>query len=301
MEPPREDMDIEDESIQVQLAHIFAALGDMVPVYDPSHSDLVDNSNMNHAAIESNKRHLQGKNDEVIRKIDTTTSQVIAKDLETLKGHSKEVGKLLNQLMQFAEGDGDYRQGDRTSPVEENKRKMEELTSICSHVTLDRPFVKLSLFSDIINLQTMPIEKLSQVMTAPKGNNKIWKMLPTMINTTMDILIKLYCSWMLYASLIDLKKIVSNKEDDCLLDLSDPYVLTTIDHINEVIAKRKDSSLITLLPSETIPPKKIGNKSIMKDNLSKMVIPCLFKIESVISNVGGGEGCKLYKPASSTV
>ncbi len=60
METPRQDstrsMDIEDEAIQVQLADIFAAIGQSIPVYDSSHSDLVDNYKMNHAATNSKKK-----------------------------------------------------------------------------------------------------------------------------------------------------------------------------------------------------------------------------------------------------
>ena len=295
METPCQDnvTSIEDEAIQVQLADLFAAIGEIIPVYNSSHSDLVDNYEMNHAATDSNKKHLQRKQqqdslekNDIIRKIDTTTSQVIAKDLETLKGHSHEVGDLMNQLMQFAEGDGVYNQGaddiKRRTPVDE---KMDVLSAVCSNTMIDRPFVKLSLFSDIIRVRGMPIEKLSQLMTAPKGDNKVWKMLPSLINTSMDILIKLCCSWMLYASLIDLKKMVTANNDNCLLDSSDPCVLNTISYINNIIIKRRNSSLTTLLPGETTLQKKIGNRSVMIENLSDVLIPCLSKIESVLSNM----------------
>lgn len=308
METPRQDsvnaMDIEDEAIQVQLADLFAAIGQIIPVYDSSHSDLVDNYMMNHAATDSNKKHLQRKQHQqqdqqdslnksgIVRKINTTTSQVIARDLEMLKEHSQEVGDLLNQFMRFAEGDGVYRQGGgdnkKRTPVDENKRKMDVLSAVCSNTMIDRPFVKLFLFSEIIVARGMPIEKLSQLMTAPKGDNKVWKMLPSLINTSMDILIKLFCSWMLYASLIDLKKMATetaNNDDDCLLDSSDPCVLNTITYINNIIMKRRNSSLTTLLPGETTLQKKIGNKSVMIENLSGVLIPCLSHIESVLSNM----------------
>lgn len=286
METPRQEstMDIEDEAIQVQLADIFAAISQIIPVYDSSHSDLVDNSN--HTANDSSKK----KQEESlkIRKIDTTTSQVIAKDLETLKDHSQEVGDLLNQFMQFAEED---KQDDnkKQNPVDENKRTMDVLSAVCSKAMIDRPLVKLFLFSDIIRVRGMPIEKLSQFMTAPKGDNKIWKMLPSLINTSMDILIKLCCSWMLYGSLIDLQKIVAanndgEKNDNCLLDSSNPCVLNTIAWINNIIMKRRNSSLTTLLPGETTLQKKIGNSKLI-ENLHEVLIPCLLKIETVLSDM----------------
>lgn len=312
METPRQDnvraMDIEDEAIQVQLADLFAAIGQIIPIYDPSHSDLVDNNKMNHAATDSNKKHLPRKQqqqqdqqdslkkNDIIRRIDTATSQVIARDLETLKGHSQEVGDLLNQFMQFAEGDGVYRQGggddNKRASVDENKRKMDVLSTVYRNAMIDRPFVKLSLFSDIIRVRGMPIEKLSQLMTAPKGDNKVWKMLPSLINTSTDLLGKLCCTWMLHASLIDLEKMVTRtanndeeKNDDCLLDSSDPCVLNTITCINNIIMKRRDSSLTTLLPGETTLQKRVGKRSVMIENLSDVLIPCLSKIESVLSDM----------------
>lgn len=301
METPRQDsvtsMDIEDEAIQVQLANVFAAIGQLIPVYDSSHSDLVDNCKMKNAAADSNKKHLQRKQApqqkiDIVRRIDTTTSQVIATDLETLKGHSQEIGDLLDQFMQFAEGDGQG--GDdnkKVTPVDESKRKMKVLSAVCSNTMIDRPFFKLSLFSDIIRVGGIPIEKLSQFMTAPKGDNKIWKMLPSLINTSMDILIKLCCSWMLYASLIDLKKMVTktanndDEKNDCLLDSSDPCVLNTITCINNIIMKRRNASLTTLLPGETTLQKKLDSRSDMLKNLSDVLIPCLSKFESVLSDM----------------
>ncbi len=122
---------------------------------------------------------------------------------------------------------------------------MDILSAVCNNAMIDRPFVKLSLFSDIIRVKGMPIEKLSQLMTAPKGDTKVWKMLPSLINTSMDILIKLCCSWMLYASLIDLEKMVTKtanndeeENDDCLLDSSDPCVSNTITYINNIIMEK---------------------------------------------------------------
>ena len=312
METPRQDndvrgMDIEDEAVQVQVGHIIEAIGQIIPLFDSSHSDLVDNYKMNHAATDSNKKHLQRKQqqqdqldslkkDDKVRRIDTSISEVIDRDLETLKGHSQEVGELLKQFMQFAEGDGVYRQGGgdnkKLAPAE---RTMDILTAVCSNTMIDRPFFKLALFSEIIRARGMPLERLSQLMTTPKGGNKVWKMLPSLINTSMDILIKLCCSWMLYASLIDLKKMTAKtaaaanndeeKNDDCLLDSSDPCVLNTITCINNILLKRRNSSLITLLPGETTLQKKIENRSVMIENLSDVLIPCLFKIESVLSNI----------------
>ena len=300
METPREDssgaMGIEDEAIQIQLENIFAAIAQILPVSDPSHSDLLDNHNKNHAAADSKKQQQQQDSfKKNARKIDTTTSQVIAKDLETLKEHSQEAGDLLNELMQFAERDGVYGQGggEKRMPVDENKRKMEVLSAVCCNTMIDRPFSKLSLFSDIIRVKGMPIEKLSQLMTAPKGDNKVWKMLPSLINTSVDILIKLCCSWMLYASLIDLKKIATKtstnndkeESDDCLLDSSDPCVCNTITLINKIIMKRRDSSLTTLLPGETTLQMRINQRSVMVEYLSEVIVPCLSKIESVFSEM----------------
>nr|BDT63240.1 MAG: wsv023-like protein [Hemigrapsus takanoi nimavirus]GBG35330.1 wsv023-like protein [Hemigrapsus takanoi nimavirus] len=304
METPRQDsaraMDVEDEAIQVQLSKIFAAIIEILPVCDPSHSDLVDNSKMNRAATDSNRKHLQRKQqqqqdqqdslkkNDIVRRIDTTTSQVVATDLETLKGHSQEVGDVLTQFMQFAEGDGEHSQGGgdnkKRTPVDENKRKMDVLSTVCSNTMIDRPFVKLSLFSDIIKIRGMPLEKLSQYMTAPKGDNKVLKMMPSLINTSMDIMIKLCCTWMFFSASINLKKLSDEEKDgDYLLDLSDPCVLNAITWINNAIETRRNSSLTTLLPGETTLQKKIDNRSVMIENLSEIIIPCLIKMESVLS------------------
>ncbi len=97
---------------------------------------------------------------------------------------------------------------------------------------------------------------------------------------------------MSYASLIDLTKTVTmtanndeKENDDCLLDSSDTCVSNTITHINNIIMKRRNSSLITLLPGETTLQKKIGNRSVMIENLFDVLIPCLSKIESVLSDM----------------
>ena len=301
METPRDGssgaMGIEDEAIQIQLASLFAAIAEILPVSDPSHSDLVDIHNKNHAAADSKKQQQQHdslKKYDTPRKIDTTSSQVIAKDLETLKEHSQEVGDLLDELMKFAERDDGQGKGDKKKriPGDANKRKMDILTAVCSNTMIDRPFFKLSLFSDIIRVKGIPVEKLSQLMSAPKGDNKVWKMLPSLINTSIDILIKLCCSWMLYASLIDLKKMATKtatneKEEsgNCLLDSSDPCVCNTVTHINNIIMKRRNSSLTTLLPGETTLQMNINQKSVMVEHLSEVIIPCLSKIESVLSDM----------------
>ena len=286
METSRLDI-LEDNALQIQINDIISGIAGIIPVYDSSHSDLVDNYEMNHAAADSNQKHFQQQqyNQQNVRRIDTTISQVIANDLEILKGHSQEVDNLLKQIMEETEKDCNNSQDKNENKKCIDECKMSVLTTVCSNTMIDRPFVKLLLFSDIIRVRGMHIEKLSQLMTAPKGDKKIWKMLPSLINTSMDILIKLCCSWMLYASLIDLKKMVTNDEGDCLLGSSDPCVLNTINYINNIIKKRRDSSLITLLPGETTVQKKIGNRSIMIENLSEVLIPCLFKIERVLSDM----------------
>ncbi|KAK8383383.1 hypothetical protein O3P69_019042 [Scylla paramamosain] len=67
------------------------------------------------------------------------------------------------------QGGGDNK---KRIPADKNKRMMDVLSAVCNNATIYRPFVKLSLFSDIIGVKGMPVEKLSQLMTAPKRDNK---------------------------------------------------------------------------------------------------------------------------------
>lgn len=254
-----------------------------------------------------------------VGKIDEAEAQKVSNDLEALKTHRQEVSSVFNVLMQYVEGDGPYRYPSTdtttTSSTEIKKEKGEEeedeaaassadassasaadassvLTAVCANNRILHPLRKLQMFAWLIKSKGVQVDNLAQILNSRRGSNALWMMLPALINVSMDIIVKLCCTWSVYASLIDLEALSSKEAGDnnnCLLASTHPSVKYTVAYVNNLIKSRRDtmvhapSAASAYASNETYRSFK-NRRGIMLTQLADIISPLLNNIDEVLRN-----------------
>lgn len=309
--------EINDDTVTIHYAALLSQICECIPVVEPSHSDLVDNHEASLASVKANAGKKGGVGGEAsggspanpaVRKLDNTTSQMLLKDIPILKQNSRRTTDLFNQLMQVVEGDGPHTFKDPSSIIaaagldtsddDANGQQQRHLLkpsltkTVAENVDFENPLTVLSMFSSVINENAFAAESLSSFLSSPTGDNTFWKLLGPLINTTMDSVIKLLLVWYLFGASIDLKSFVQKKTRDprelpnnAVLTRNNPRVANTIRIINAIVKSRRESSIHTDLPGETIATKLLdpdtSNLSIT-ETFHNVVIPVLKILEDVI-------------------
>lgn len=306
-----------DDTVTVHFANILSQLCECISVVDPSHSDLVDNHETSSASIKVNAGKKENENGEMssgsfvnpaVRKLDTTTSQALLRDITVLKQNSQRTTALFNQLMQVVEGDGPHtfkgpssyasliseaELDDAANDQQQRHFLRQSLTkTVAENDDFEKPLTVLLLFSFVITENKFPAETLSSFLSSPQGDNTFWKLFGPLINTTTDIVIKLLLVWYLFGASIDLKSFVQKKTRDprelsnnAVLTRDNPRVANTIRVINAIVKNRRDSAIHTDLPGETTTTKLLDPDTsdlLITELFSDVVIPVLEILENVI-------------------
>lgn len=292
-----------DARIEVELSKVFSVFREMIQVVRPSHSDRVDMNNMSTAATVSSGRCPQRKKSrpkEAI-KIDTVTPQVIEDDLIALKDHTSAVNEIFNGLMQVAEADGPFQHSFMKSEVRPNlkgdgskEQSLAALGSVCSNNMIQNPFLKLQLFSNLIAIDGPPVERLGILLNTTKGSNAFWKTFPVLINTTADIIVKLYCVWIFWAAQINIAELstrcgsfgpeaAASVDSNCLLPQDDPCVLGAIDSINYLLQRRKDAQCYATDAQAATASSEVRSSN-LQETLSGLIIPLLSAMDTIFKS-----------------
>lgn len=258
--------DNDDAALNIRLESIFSALLNILNVAAPSNADIGDTHRMNIAATDSNRKHLHGGKKASaantppsipVGKIDEAEAQKVSKDLESLKNLEGEIGTVFDIVMQYVEGDGPYRyssDADMSTELQNERGEKEEtvpestdakaITAVCANNNIFHPMKKLQLFSWFINSKGIQVDKLAQLLNSRNGSSALWMMLPSLINSSMDIIVKLCCVWSVYASMIDLNALASKEtgvDNNCLLSTNDASVKSSVAYVNTLIKARRDT------------------------------------------------------------
>lgn len=302
------EQDDDDAALNIRLESVFGALMNILNVAAPSNADIGDTHRMNMAATDSNRKHLHGGKKAAdyatpsmpIGKIDEAEAQKVSNDLESLKSHEQEVGSIFNKLMQYVEGDGPDQYPSDVDMAASVKKEASEsavtdataLTAICANNRILHPLQRLQIFAWMIRSKGVQVDNLTQILNSRKGSNALWMMLPALINVSMDIIVKLCCTWSVYASLIDLEALASKEAGDnnnCLLASTDPRVKYTVAYVNNLIKARRDtmvhapSAASAYATNET--HRSIKNRrGIMVTQLADIISPLLNNIDEVLRN-----------------
>lgn len=271
-------------------------------VADPSKADVADTHQMNMAATDANRTPLHGggrtatdaPTPTTARRVDAAEAQKVAQDLEALKDQKREVSAIFNTLMRYVEGEGPDEHPLDEAMAEEGRESTlgntdaAALTSICANTKILHPLQKLQIFAWLIRSKGVQVDNLSRLLNNAKGDDALWLILPALINTSMDIIVKLCCTWSVYASLFDLEALSSKEPGgECLLNSAHPSVRHTVTYVNNLIKSRRDmvvhahSAASAHASNET--HRSIKNKrSIMGALLADVVSPLLIAMDATL-------------------
>nr|GBG35442.1 wsv023-like protein [Metapenaeus ensis nimavirus] len=243
MDNKKENRSRANGAIEVDHDKIINELTSLLSIASTPASLIRDTGNMIHAPLSISAEPSQAQ-----IKLDRETCQILERDIEASKSHSKIISGIVQQLLSFTEGANAAAaaaaaaDNDTSTPPPSSSSLLSSpnLSSgatkdIAASSTILNTLTKLEWLACICKENSVGLENLTSALAS---GDHIWTLVPSALYVTFDSMIQLLILWKKLGSRIDLRALVSGKPHAVLPD-TDPQVTHVNTEITALLATRQ--------------------------------------------------------------